>query len=739
MVQLTSCCEKLNVRQKDLDRAQQTATSDPSCKEDLTEVGDMEIDSEEENMETQVGTRPPHPVSSFPAPPKMFTSDITSTTPLLGSTSTSKIISSAPQMINSAPQMISSAPQMISSAPQMIYSAPQMINSAPQMITSTPQLAPQMMNDTLNSAPLMVTPAPPMMNVSGPSLGQGGAYPQPYPPHPPMTGFTTQPQRYPRPPMAPLGPVMMSQRMPTHTPPTGMPPRYAFGGPPAHPGGPPQSRGPPPRPELQFSGVRPHGPLSQPGDMRPQGPGGTRSSGPEVRGQEAHIESKPVLYRTEVGQTSSLDDRLQSLVVKKSLGSVLLQEYADSEGSGDRPYTPTTTPLPPSPGDPDDESVTTPTPQLDMSPVTPEDVGTPQFNPANPIMKALYHSPEEASTAPSTQPAVAEDSLLSGVDTGMLQTILKNVHVLKTPDPSGSPPSTRPTDSASPPPTILTPLTTQTPSSTPPPLTTTTAAATPQDKPRLTTAPAAGNIKITSSLTTLLDEIFPQLSKSLQERKRKQKGSDAEVVKQPKLEPHNVEGSDMRPPATPPRLNGPRPNGGFPPRGPMVLMRPVGRGGVRPPGMILISQRPVLEGGARPPGMILRPQRPPPEGNMRLCGPPFEGNFRPRGPPGLDGNFRPPGPPRPGMQLVRDRFQCSPGPRPPFRPRNPNSAPPPHPPFSSFQPPPISRPPFVPGDMPPQRLPRTDSGMEPNHFVEKPPQSHDSLQSIPPSGMGMWP
>ena len=787
MKQLTSCREKLSARQKDLDRAQQTATSDPSCKEDLTEVGDMEIDSEEETMETQPSVpsqQPPtsSPHTNAPALPKIFNS-------------------SAPQTAPSAPsslQTINSASQVINTTPPIIGSAPQIINSSPQPLSSTMAI--------FNSAPQVINSTPPMMN-STPSSGV------PYYP-PPVQGFRPlrpQPppsQQFSRPLLPPLIQNVPHSIMQA---PPGMSPRSAFsqgprsGGPrgpmrPPHSGG----MGGPPRPGLM--NVRLHRPLPQPAGVRPPsvvvGPG---LMGNAVREQEVHIESKPVLYQTEPELKSSLDDRLQSLVVKKSLGSVLLQEYAESDESGDKPYTPTTTPLPPSPGEADDESVTTPTPQLDMSPVTPEETGPPQFNPANPIMKALYHSPTHSpeevdcksdASAPDQlvqSPAPAEGSLLSGVDTGMLQNILKNVQGMIPTSPPPNPPESET------PPTLPVP---PQQSPTPPPLTTP-----PSDKPATKPAPgAATNIKITSSLTSLLDEIFPQLSKSLQERKRKQEpvGEGANSLKQTKLEtaPRAVTPNSMARPPPPLRPSGPRPNGMFSPRGPSVVMRPAGPGGGRPPGMILRPQGlirplgeglrpqgPPFEGQFRPQGPPrpegnFRPQGPPrPEGNFRPQGPPRpEGNFRPQGPPRPEGNFRPQGPPRPEGNFRPQgpprsegnfgpqgpprpegnfRLQGPPRPegnfrpqgpprprmqlvggtqRPPFGPRGSNSGSPLRPPFTG---PNFTRPPYGQGPMrPPVHTPRpplAGTGMEPNHFPDSvKPQSHDSLQSIPPAGMGMW-
>lgn len=743
MSQLSSCREKLGLRQKDLERAQQTATSDPSCKEDLTEVGDMEIDSDEETMETAPPQAPivpsqlpppdPHPSTTFTPPPKMFNSLPPDTSP----------VSSAP-LVNPSPHTLNSAPQL----------PPQIINSSPHMLSSAP--------------PPMMNTASQIMN-AGP-LSQPVPYSQPY--LPPMQGFRPPPSQFSRPPVPPLAPHGPMQRMSIamQGPPSGLPPHYPPGRHPVHSRGPPPLRGPvrpphamaPPRPGMvAISTTRLQRPPLQPsGERRPMIPGA------DVRGRETHIEAKPVVYVTEPEQKSSLDDRLQSLVVKKSLGSVLLQEYAESEESGEKPYTPTTTPLPASPGD--DESVTTPTPQFDASPTTPEDVGSMQFNPANPIMKALYHSPThspedvaavEGSTAQS-EPG-GEGSLLSEVDTGMLQNILKNVKVLKqpaTPSPSSSPPATKPSELTSPPPELATPI--QTTLTTPPPSTavaiTAPTTTPPPDKTEVSKPiSSAANIKITSSLTSLLDEIFPQLSKSLQERKRKQEtGTGPETpVKLPKVA--GVAPNEAVRPLAQPQLNGPPSNG---PRGPMVMVRSAGPGGVRPAGMIL-RPRPPPNG---PPGMILRPPgpRPPPEGppgmilrppgmrptaqrpeGVRPRGPPFEGNFRPRGPPRLEGNFRPPRPP--GMQLVGDRFQFPPGQRPPFRLRSPNSGPPPRQVFPlgpSFLPrgPSVSgpRPPFGQGTMRPPAI--SDTGMEPNHFAEN-PQTHDGLQPIPPPGMGMWP
>jgi regulator of Ty1 transposition protein 103 len=731
MAQLNGCREKLTARQKDLERAQQTATSDPTCKEDLTEVGDMEIDSDEDAMDTVTPPLPSAPL--VPTPPQLFTPP--------GSVTTGVVLSS--------------------SAPVAASSVFQPTNSAPPLFSSPP----------------IVSPAPALMNTSNALIGQGMMvntqpidvpFSQPYlmkfPP--PMSRL---PQRFSRPPFLPPSGVHMSPRQQgiLETPPTVIPPRYPFGGP--RQVGPPTLHGnvgP-----LRLRMMVPDS-MSQPSSLGPNAlPVGMEGVGHMGhKNQITHGESQPPLQgEEEVEPKSSLDDRLQSLVGRKSLGSVLLQEYAESEESGDRPYTPTTTPLLPSPGgaggagDQDDESVTTPTPQLDMSPTTPEESGPPKFNPANPIMKALYRSPtrspEEPAQAESLGVAsngpptvVKEKGLLLGVDTGMLQNILKNVQGLK------SPLATSPSISS---PSLTKPEAEKAPVDAPSQLSLSSApsAAISVEKPAAatTTVSPASNIKITSSLTSLLDEIFPQLSKSLQERKRKQDAVPESATKQPKLETPQIQtvGSDGSPlPRRPPppgsvRPNGPRPpNGGFTPRPPMRMLGPGGTG--RPPDMMMRPPRPPLDGGGRPPDMMMRPPRPPLDGGgrppglmmMRPHGPPFDSPFRARGPPRLDGGFRPLGPLRPGERLM--------GSRGPFGPRNPNSGPPPcqpFPPHSSFQPrmPPLSnqnfpRPPFRPGGLPhPPRPMGGNPGMEPNHFPAKPPQSHDSLQSIPPPGTGIWP
>lgn len=734
MTQLCSCREKLNLRQKDLERAQQTATSDPTCKEDLTEVGDMEIDSDEETMETQPQTQQSNSSISGPVPPKMLNSVVSQE--MLHETS-------LPQVNNSSHHLtVPPAP-----TPQIHAPPPHMLRLPP-----TPHGLNTTLHPTMNSMPTSQSVAAEVAYsyVAPPSM-QGGFRPRP-----------PYPQRFTRAPFTPPHSMMQisprQQRMQTRpsAPPApgGISLRYPFRGPPPIRGdirlptnmglGPPQSE------MMQFSNPRFQTPHPRE-NIHLSG-----SVGPGERNKEMNLE--PTMEELK----PSLDDRLQSLVVRNSLGSVLLQEYDDSEEGNvnGKPYTPSTTPLPLSPsgpavgGDGDDESVTTPTPQLDMSPMNSEETGLPEFNPANPIMKALYRSPTRSpeETVPTEVGVVndqptsgGEGSLLLGVDTGMLQNILKKVQEM-VPAANTSPPvSSSPSESLSSPtqttPSVVVP--------TPPhtigqPLTTPTLAA-------VSSVPtSASNIKITSSLTSLLDEIFPQLSKSLQERKRKQDPSSNEIdapVKQPKIDsggsltPGGPDNNLTLLPPPPFRPNGPRPaNGGFSPRG---QLRPMGPGGGgRPPGLILrpVGPRPLLHGGSRPPGMILRPvgpRPPPPEGALRPRGPPFDGQFRLRGPPRPDGNFRLVGPPRPGMQLV--------GERPPFRPQNMNAGfRQPFPPHTSFQPrmPPVSnqnfsRPPFGPRLIRPPPVRLVESGMEPNHFPEKLPQQHDGLQSIPPQGM--WP
>ena len=647
---------------------------------------------------------------------------------------------------------------------------PSVFHSAPQLSSAAP-LQPAAESSAPFTSPPIIPTTPPIMNSAPHLMGQGIGAPGvasqlPYS-QPLMSEFTgpivQPPLRFPRPsflpPSAPHSQMSPRQQGLLGAPPTMMHPRYPFGGP--RLGVPPQLRGnlAPPQPAMAAQRS-----AHLTGPAEPLGEGVER--GPVVESMAA------------VQESSSLDDRLQSLVGRKSLGRVLLQEYAESEDSGDRPYTPTNMPLlSPSPGvagEADDESITTPTPQLDMSPSTPEEVGQPKFNPANPIMTALYrsptHSPDGSARAEvdedqSEKPAalVGENTLLSGVDTGMLQTILKNVQGMTSPlaespgtitSPSSRPSQTLPSPqrlSSDPPPHTLSPSVSLTATSSSVHNSSPTSPLPAVGNPTTAATTAASNIKITSSLTSLLDEIFPQLSRSLQERKRKQEQPLDEPAKQPRISetqpvrpttptagpavagpvtagPMVTWSTMARPPATGPNMvrpttaghspplvvmpNGPRPpNGALSPQAP-PMPRPLGPRGP-PRGMIIRGPRLDGEGGGMPLGMRM----------MRPRGPPFEG-FRPRGPPRLESGFRPLGHLRPGMSGERLM-----GPRPPPRP----FPPPRMPPLAAGQN--FTRPPFHPGLPVRMGNPR----MELNHFSEKPPQSHDGLQSAPPPGMGMWP
>ncbi|CAI8057318.1 hypothetical protein GBAR_LOCUS31241, partial [Geodia barretti] len=124
MAQLNGCRQKLTARQKDLERAQQTATSDPTCKEDLTEVGDMEIDSDEDAMDTVAPPLPSAPLA--PTPPQLFTPP--------GSVTTGVVLpSSAPIPASSVFQPTNSAPPLFSSPP-IVTPAPALMNTGNALI-----------------------------------------------------------------------------------------------------------------------------------------------------------------------------------------------------------------------------------------------------------------------------------------------------------------------------------------------------------------------------------------------------------------------------------------------------------------------------------------------------------------------------------------------------------------------------------------------------------------------------
>ena len=414
------------------------------------------------------------------------------------------------------------------------------------------------------------------------------------------------------------------------------------------------------------------------------------------------------------GNPPSLDERLKSLLAHKTFTKSLLPDYPDSgsEDAGSRPYSPSTTlndkdkPYSPSANDliisntgspleVDNDSV--PSPPTEGA--TPEDASpSPQLNMNNPILKALYqHESEEglkehpvtpnpvtADPVPSQPPAPSPQassqkaagsgpSLLSAVDTGLLQSILTNVSksVSKTatavardrmaPSQPVVPPHTpEPISLQSERQTSPAPVSVPKP---PPAKTPPNPSAPLQPK---STGVSVKDIKITPTLTSLLDEIFPKLSRSLQERKRKPGDPEPSTpesplpgAKAPRLDPSSEgalipRGPPMRqPPPTagtrpsfpPPTSAGPPLRPQFAPRAPGVPMGPRGPRQLRP----LLQQPP-----GRPPNAGQWPQNRPPffaRPQIRPERPPFQPNpnhidhFAPKHPEEFSQvgmNFRPP-------------------------------------------------------------------------------------------------
>ncbi len=505
----------------------------------------------------------------------------------------------------------------------------------------------------------------------------------------------------------------------------------------------------------------------------------------------------------------SLDERLKDMVTHKAFPKVLLTDYSDSdtdsEGRGgggaqrgklphhfavdieERPYSPSGDNLvisdPCTPLDRDDESIPTPTTEVPTPEgASPSSPGPLQLNMDNPIMQVLYRSQEtpgkehEPRSSPSpSRPLISPtlpkpSSVVPALDTGLLQSILSTVgtnpplgRVLPSPSappqvrtvgplgrvlpsppqvkvpPSNQPPSPR-TDSFISTEVIPTvPLGGGAPSM----WTQTSAAIDPLEKGQ--SAPNMKDIKITASLTTLLDEIFPQLSKTLQQRKRTLDSAPLPEPKTQRVGPYppgaiiRPSGAIIRPPGTIVRPPGTivRPPGAIiRPPGTTTIIRPPGRtatdhshggGGntnIRTPFIPTLESPRVFWSVPRPlappsprvspmPVGALGPRIPPPGGGRPSAPSP---TFRPSNagqpPPGrmapMQPNFQPRGP-RPLMEMVPrlfpiranhvDNNRLPPSqrhdhfPPKPFHPRLPPSLNYPMPPHSSYAPhpqPPLS-------------------------------------------------
>ena len=449
---MDSLKENLQQRAKELERAQCTATSDPVSKEDINDIGDMEIESDNESQDT-VQTPPPLMVEQSAAKPAV---------PL------------SPGHFQTHPPPQSFQPARYQQ-PRPPGNLPNMFNTTAggNLIRETSPNFP--IHPPTSQIPSNFQPRPLLMNLStsfphstAPPLMQTRAYipPNTYRPPEQNTDIPTKKNN------------MTVDRPPTLAVSSAIP-------------------------SPAVVATLPSLPLNQ------------RPSTDEFSAV-GEDELSPS------GNKPSLDERLQNMVAHKLFGNVV--DYSDSTGSEtkDTPYSPSADELPVStvatPLEDDQDSIPTP----NTGNVTPDDsTGSPQINLNNPILQALYksqNSPERSNSAPEsvdeshshsktqsqstipshshfiTQPHSAQpkdDTMLSTVKTTYLQEILNTVKSVASPQTQESTAAGH----------------------------TSLPASGDRIQPRST---AIKDIQITPKLTNLLDQIFPQLSKSLQmDRKRK--------------------------------------------------------------------------------------------------------------------------------------------------------------------------------------------------------------------------
>ena len=474
--------EKLQQRLKELERAQSTATSDPSAKEDITDVGDMEIESDNETPEdtSRAGKAPPPQQGVMVHPLQQRT------------------------------MMVAPVVQPGAFVQPMFQ---------PQLFR--PQLPPAM------AATPPFPPRPPPH--SFPQYPNSSQLPPPYMPSPSIRGTFNQ---------------NLNQNQPS-------------------PG------------ELRKANTVSAPPVKYTQQSAPPAQGNT---GPAPQNTTTHttntatvgdaLKTKEEKAEDSEDLKSSLDERLKTLMAQKNFSKVILTDYPDSGSETDsKPYSPSTGELLISnTGSPaDDDSIPTPT----MEAMTPEDA-SPQLNMANPILQVLFKSPPDkrVERKPPTPPPPVSTAqppseqnppVLPNVDTGLLQSILNNV---KTVTPQGeNPPHVNNPSPA--------------PQSAPPPAVSQESASNQTDSSPTKLLPkGAGlpkDLKITPTLTTLLDEIFPQLSKSLQnERKRKLVGNEQGVPLESSLPTTKAPRVDLQQPPTP--TDDVRRHGNGPPPGKPYLL-----------------------------------------------------------------------------------------------------------------------------------------------------------------------
>lgn len=400
---------------------------------------------------------------------------------------------------------------------------------------------------------------------------------------------------------------------------------------------------------------------------------------------------------------TGLDQRLKNMVAQRMFGGVL-KEYGDGSSDGDeKPYSPasdqpeisisnTGTPKPED-GD-DTDSIPTP----DSGTVTPEEGASPHINMNNPILQALYRSSPDTNKTSDSVPESAVSQLRSGqpdpedpvpdIDTEYLQGILNTVKST----------TTAPLESQE----NVIPGPTSSSLETSVPATATS---------KSSNLASIKDLKITPTVTNLLGELFPQLSKSLQENKKRKQvsGEEEKAAKAPRIEetmprtmmdvprPHS-EQVPSRPPGPPMPGLGPRPTPrGMPPARGQFFPRPPrsGPNGPFPPPPRHRGQPPSFRGMPQPPrggsSMMSSPLRhrgpPPPLQQQQQVG-------RPRAPypPGsvMVPNHTGPIPPGAYLPHAPDQFKPHSSMAGQFTPGDgsmTNSS-------DSFRPPPLPHPPY---------------------------------------------
>lgn len=727
---------KLDMRIKELERAQSTATSDPTAKEDITDVGDMEIESDNESQDSLPPPLPVPTAQPAPIPPSQpqavqpptittaaFQQQLSQQSQQLqlqsGTLLPPNSVSPQPSRVSQqTPSVISTTVAVPGSGvaaegggfsnlnvrpsssfaprPQLptnqLYASPQSRPPPPSQVPRQPLPPRSNIPPSSNIPPGSTVPPgyhrpsfPPPTGVR-PSLNMTPGSPRP----PPPANFSGPPlprPRYPPPPgnLMNIRQSLPPQRVGPYNNNNTNSPRTSFTPQPSQ-----ANRSPSSAPPLQVTmplkndSPAPTGPLTNTNAPIVTHPITMRSA-PDANEETVVKDSFDLLTQSQVG----LDQRLKNMVAQRMFGGVL-NEYGDGSSDGDeKPYSPasdqpeisisnTGTPKPDDDNDDDRESI--PTPDSGMESPDEEEGASPHMNMNNPILQALYNSSPDINDKSDVQPEpvheVSNDvnfpsdlslksASVADIDTRYLKGILDTV---------------RSTSSVAAPEALAPEPTAQSVFEQPQ-----TTAVAPNKAPSLA---AIKDIKITPTVTNLLGELFPQLSKTLQKnKKRRQEDSEDEAaVKVPRVEEtHDFASrtvvdeqqrsySEAQPPAPVPTMIGPsarlpRP-GSIPPPRPGMGMGPrpgmgAPRPGMRPPRPGMGAPRPGI--GPTHPRMrapMPRGMPPPTRGQFPLPDSPRSGSFPPRfrGPP--PPSFRGPPPPRAPASMISPAIR-HPGPPPP--------------------------------------------------------------------------